>query len=48
MIFSEALKSLKLKFTSGNEIPVERAQITREEFESLLNELDRLQEHKYN
>ena len=34
---SKALNSLKLKFESGNEIPVERATITKEEYEAILN-----------
>jgi hypothetical protein len=36
MKWEEAMKSLQLKFTSGNDIPVTRASITREEFEALL------------
>ena len=31
----EALEALDLKFSSGNEIPVERATITREEYEAV-------------
>ena len=31
----DALKSLELKFTSSNKIPVERAVITRKEWESI-------------
>lgn len=36
MTLDEALESLKLKFTSGNEIEVERATITREEYEAIM------------
>lgn len=35
MTYQQALERLKLKFTSGNSIPVERASITLEEFEAL-------------
>lgn len=31
----EALEALRLKFTSSNDVPVERATITREEFEAI-------------
>ena len=36
----EALKSLALKFTSGNGIPVSRANITREEFEAVRENIE--------
>ena len=36
MLMKEALDSLKLKFTSGNDVEVERATITREEYEAIL------------
>lgn len=36
MEFKEALESLKLKFTSGNKIKVDRATILRTEWEALL------------
>ena len=35
MTLKEAMDSLKLKFSSGNNIPVKRATITREEFEPI-------------
>lgn len=35
MTKQEAMESLRLKFTSGNEVKVTRATITREEFEAL-------------
>lgn len=35
MKYHEALDRLGLKFTSGNSVPVERATITREEWEAL-------------
>jgi hypothetical protein len=35
MDLSEALKSLEEKFTSGNEVSVSRATITREEWEAI-------------
>ena len=37
MTADEALKSLKLKFESGNNVPVERATITREEYEPIMS-----------
>ena len=33
MTFDDALQNLKLKFTSGNEIPVRQAVITRAEWD---------------
>lgn len=36
----EALESLKLKFTSGNDITVERTTITAEEFEPICRHLE--------
>jgi hypothetical protein len=36
MLMKEALDSLKLKFSSGNDVEVERATITREEYEAIL------------
>ena len=44
MNIGEALKSLELKFTSGNVIEVERATITREEFEAIKEGITHLQE----
>lgn len=35
MKFFVAMEHLRQKFTSGNEIPVTRAEITREEFEAI-------------
>lgn len=35
MEYRKALEQLRLKFTSGNSVPVERASITREEFEAI-------------
>jgi len=35
MEFKEAYETLESKFTSGNDIPVERATITREEWEAI-------------
>jgi hypothetical protein len=42
MDIKEAIESLTLKFTSGNEIPVDRATILREEWEVIKAELDKL------
>lgn len=39
MKFEQAMKRLTEKFTSANSIPVERATITREEWEAILGEL---------
>lgn len=36
MNHSEAIESLRQKFTSGNSVPVERAVITRAEFEAVM------------
>ena len=36
MTLEEALESLALKFTSGNDVPVSRAPITREEYDAIL------------
>ena len=36
---SEFVETLRLRFQSGNEIPVERAMITRQEFEALEQQL---------
>lgn len=38
----QALQILEEKFTSGNDIEVERTTITREEFEALKHEVKRL------
>lgn len=35
MILEQALESLRLKFTSGNSIPVERASVTHAEYEAI-------------
>lgn len=35
MKFFEAMEILRLKFSSGNEIPVTMANITREEYEAI-------------
>ena len=40
MKIGEALDSLKEKFSSGNDIPIERATITREEFEAIMSVFD--------
>lgn len=40
MTLKEAYINLKLKFTSGNDIPVERATITREEWEAIKQKLE--------
>jgi hypothetical protein len=47
MTLKEALESLKLKFTSGNEIEVERATITREEFNAILKALNGAKDHHH-
>jgi hypothetical protein len=36
MTREDALKSLRLKVTSGNSVPVMQASITREEYEALI------------
>lgn len=41
----EAIESMRLKFTSGNEVPVTQAQITAEEWEAISGELKRLNSH---
>ncbi len=33
----QAIQNLKRKFTSGNNVQVERATITREEYEAIIN-----------
>jgi len=40
--FEEAMENLSLKFSSGNDILVERATITRKEYESITEEMERL------
>ena len=40
MTIHSVIESLKLKFTSGNSIPVERATITEEEFLIILATLE--------
>lgn len=42
MTFEEAIESLTLKFTSGNDIEVERATILRKEWKAILTELERI------
>lgn len=42
MEFSEAYQNLFLKFKSGNDVPVTRATITREEWEAVSEELRKL------
>jgi len=42
MTFDEAMKSLELKFSSGNNIPVERATIIDKEWQSIKTEIERL------
>ena len=37
------MENLKLKFTSGNDVPVTEARITRKEYERLRDERDKLQ-----
>ena len=44
MDYKEAKKSLTLKFTSGNEVPVTRSTITIEEWEAIQEEVERLEE----
>jgi hypothetical protein len=43
MKLSEVLESLRLKFTSGNAVPVERAFILKEEYEVILNVINTYQ-----
>ena len=47
MTFDEMYQNMELKFTSGNAIPVERATITREEWEMIKGELERLYEVEF-
>ena len=49
MEFKEAYETLESKFTSGDDIPVERATIKREEWEAIKNEINILEslEEKY-
>ena len=35
----EAMESLRMKFTSGNDVSVDRAVITREEYEAIIDAL---------
>jgi len=42
MEFKEAYERLKSKFTSGNNIPVERNTILRTEWESIKKEIEKL------
>ena len=43
----EAIENMKLKFTSGNEIQVDRAYILREEYEAILPLLERSDNSDY-
>lgn len=36
------LQKLKLKFTSGNSVPVERTSLTRSEFDELMDEFQKM------
>ena len=47
MTFDDMYKNMELKFTSGNAIPVERTTITREEWELIKAELNRLDEIEF-
>jgi hypothetical protein len=40
MNYIEAFESIQLKFTSGNDIPVERAHVLKEEWESIRSILE--------
>jgi lipoate-protein ligase A len=40
MTAEEALQALREKFTSGNNIPVERSVITRDEWEAIVRAFD--------
>lgn len=40
MTGQEAFESIELRFKSGNDVPVTRAQITREEWSAICNLLD--------
>jgi hypothetical protein len=42
MKFEEALENLSLKFSSSNDIPIERATILRKEWDAIKNEIDKL------
>lgn len=44
MDFKTAYESLESKFTSGNNIPVERNTITKDEWEAIKEEIKRLQD----
>ncbi len=46
MNFKTAYETLESKFISGNNIPVERNTITREEWEAIKKEIQDLQESK--
>jgi hypothetical protein len=39
MTFKEAFNNLTEKFTSGNNVPVTRSTITKEEFEAIRDEI---------
>lgn len=43
----EAIRSLALKFSSGNPIPVGRATILREEWKALSEYIKQLEEYKW-
>ena len=40
MNFSDAYESMRLKFSSGNKIPVERATITIDEWDAIIQNLE--------
>ena len=46
MTIEEAIESVKLKFTSGNNIEVKRAMITNEEWEIIDNNLKQREREK--
>ncbi|MCH8552934.1 MAG: hypothetical protein LAT62_13425 [Natronospirillum sp.] len=43
MIFQAAMRSIRNKFSSGNSVPVERAQVAAAEWSTVQAEIDRLQ-----
>jgi hypothetical protein len=47
MQIESLLEELKLRFTSGNKIPVQMARITREEYDCLINYIERLKTNNF-
>lgn len=47
MTFKEAFKNLTLKFTSSNDIEIERATILRTEWDAIKVEIDKLKEIEF-